>query len=323
MPTSPLPDSPPDQFSPDSPVRLELRFAAPGVGPNGQTPLTRSVLDALDRPPLPKLVPTTFRTVLSGLLTAGTWPAVMLPYRWLQTLRWHRSLFRHLAEWAGVDLGDTEARQLHDLSTIRLSRTLTIVAGVSGAAAVVVGVLGVLGDVPAWEFWYADPVRSGSASLWMGVFLGFLGLAYVLQWLSVNVQVRQFQKIEQAVGEMTLDLGPMRGRSAGGWAWGIRPVPTTIAALLTWMGIIWALPMLTAATAQRRVILMRHRQMRQRVAGRVRKLLANRRPTQTLPAVVDRSVRCANRVCDAPVPPDAKFCPRCGTVQSRIGRYLD
>lgn len=304
-------------------MQLQTRHAAPGVGPTGQTPLTRSVLDALDRPPLPKLIPTTFRTIVGGLLTAGLWPALMLPYRWLQTLRWHNSLIRHLAEWASVDLGEIEGRRLHGLNTIRISRNVTITAGACGVAAAGVAGAGVLIGMPAWQFWYADPLHSGSDSLWLAAFLGFLGLAYLLQWISVNLHARRLRKVEEALEEMTLDLGPIRTRRPGGWAWGIRPVATTLSGLLALVGMVWALPMLAAATAQRQVVLKHHRRSRQRLAGRVRQVLANRRPIQSLPAVVDRSARCRNPRCDALIAPDAKHCPRCGTLQSPVSRYLD
>lgn len=306
-------------------VRLQSRHAAPGVGPTGQTPLTRSVLDALDRPPLPKLVPTTFRTIVSGLLTAGLWPAVMLPYHWVQVLRWHRSVIRHLAEWASVDLGEIEGRRLHELNSIRLSRAVSVAAGLCGVAAGVVTGAGVLGGIAVSQFWYSDPLQAGSDNLWIAAFLGFLGLAYLLQWMSVNLHARRLRKVEGALEEMTLDLGPMKSakRGAGGWAWGIRPVATTLSGLLALVGMIWTLPMLAASTAQRQVVLKHHRRSRQRLAGRVRQVLANRRPIQSLPAVVDRSARCRNPRCDALIAPDAKHCPRCGMLQSPVSRYLD
>jgi hypothetical protein len=173
------------------------------------------------------------------------------------------------------------------------------------------------------QFWYADPLQTDSHRLWIAAFLGCLGLGYFLQWLSVNLHARRLRKVEKALEEMTLDLGPVKSGKAAGWAWGIRPVATTLSGLLAFMGLTWALPMMAASTAQRQVILKHHRQSRQRLAGRVRQTLANRRPIQSLPAVVDRSSRCRNPRCDELLAPDARHCPRCGMLQAPISRFLE
>ena len=291
--------------------------------PDGQTPLTVSVLNALDRPPLPAIVPGTFSTVVLGLLTAGLLPAITLARGWLDALRWHRRLFWHLAEWTGVEVGREEGKRLHEINEVRAPRILAIIALCLALAGVFVVLAGVFLGREWWTFWVADPVRQGRADPWTGLHLACLGGSFVLTWLSINLHLGRLRRIDAALAEMTSGLGTMGGKRPPTWIWGFGPIATVVSAILAMAGLLWAVPMLMASTAARQMLVVHHRRLRGRVAGRVREMLSTRRPFKPLPPVVDRVLRCSNPLCDEPVPPDARHCPRCGTQQRPVTRLLD
>lgn len=113
---------------------------APGQ-PRRPTELTHGLLNALDRPAVPSITPSTFGTVVSGLLTAGLFPAIMLPRAWRRTMRWHQNILWHLAEWMTVNVGTEEGRRLHALAAAPVASLLNRMATVTAIAAAGVGVL--------------------------------------------------------------------------------------------------------------------------------------------------------------------------------------
>ena len=115
--------------------------APPDLPASGQTRLTDGLLAALDRPPKGEVMPSLFKTAAAGLLTAGLWPALTLPWRWLTGLRAVDSVAWHLGEWASIHLGQVEAESLVDAGGNRASRGLAwaafglaIVAGGGGGS---------------------------------------------------------------------------------------------------------------------------------------------------------------------------------------------
>ena len=172
-------------------------------------------------------------------------------------------------------------------------------------------VLGVFSGVPAWQFWFPDP-RFG---LFPRIYLPTLGGSYLLTWLAANVHLLRGRRLARTLGEATADLGEFRAGRRRRWEWGVRPVPILAAIVLTFAGLAWSLPMLLAATAQRRVGLVHDRRLRGELGGRLRRHLDRRRPSRELPPVVDRETPCTNDKCAGRVPFDATFCPRCGAAQ--------
>ena len=274
------------------------------------TTLTEGVLAALDRPPQPLVVPGVGRTVVVGLLTAGLWPAFVLARRWLIALRWSRGLGWHVAEWAQTNLSEADGRKLHDAADAKLSRWLARLAVVLVLVAAVTAVVGVIGGVPWWRFWFADP-RSATA---VRVYLPLLGGSYLATWLAANLSLRRLNGLAATLGDMTSDYGTLRGRRKR-WDWGFGPASLLIGLTMTFLGLPWALPMLLATTAQRRVLTVHGRRVRGRVAGRIREVLEARRPPVAVPLTVGRAEPCVNPLCNERLPSDARHCPRCGAPQ--------
>src|SRR5690606_11976172 len=175
-------------------------------------------------------------------------------------------------------------------------------------------VWGVMSGVAASEYWFVDP-RDPLDEPLTSLFLATLVGAYLLNWLSVNLHLLRLRRVRKALDATTPHLPPTPGLKVSRWEAGVRPVPAALGLILAVAGMIWALPMLIAGTAQRRALLIHHRRFRSGMAHRVRDLVGSRRPLVALPPVVDRTGMCRNGVCDQVLPPDARFCPRCGTPQ--------
>ena len=259
--------------------------------------------------------------MLAGLLTAGIYPAFALPRKWKKNLRWHQSVLWHLAEWAMVNLGIDEGRRLHRQTQTTLPIILAQLAIASSLVSLVTAAIGVSMGYPLGSFWHAGPVATLGHPIFTTFNAGLLG-AFLLTWLSVNAHLRRLHiagDVLQQIGQLPTTAGLRVAR----WEWGIRPGTILVGGLLLILfGFWWAVPMMIAATAQRRALLMHNRRIRRQMAQRVRELLDRRRPAQTLPPVIDRVGVCRNAVCDATLPPDALFCPRCGMPQRPIASAL-
>ena len=294
---------------------------APGQ-PRRPTELTHGLLNALDRPAVPSITPSTFGTVVSGLLTAGLFPAIMLPRAWRRTMRWHQNILWHLAEWMTVNVGTEEGRRLHALAAAPVASLINRMATVTAIAAAGVGVLAVMNGTPLLDIWVAVPWEASTGAL-ASLFLALMSGSFVLSWLSVNLHLGRLHRARLALDAMMPHLPAAGGMRVAEWEWGIRPVSLVLGVLMAMSGMIWALPMLIAATAQRRAVIKHHRRLRAQMAHRVRDLLASRRPLVKLPGVIDRVGICRNAGCDQHVAPDARFCPRCGTPQRALSEILE
>lgn len=283
--------------------------------------LTRGLLNALDRPAIASITPSTLGTVLAGLLTAGIYPAVALPRKWSRTLRWHENILWHLAEWAKVNIGSEQGQRLHAAASGCPPMFMSRLAALCGIGALIAMAVGVSMGYPLSGFWRADPLTTLDDPIFTTFHAGLLG-AFALSWLSVNLHLRRLRRARAALEQTTPQLAPTAGLRVARWEWGIRPVPLVLGLLLALAGFVWALPMLIAATAQRRALLIHHRRLRGQMAHRVRELIDRRRPAVAMPPVIDRVGVCRNAVCDEHLPLDAQFCARCGMPQGRIGRAL-
>ena len=274
------------------------------------TRLTEGVLAALDRPANPVLTLSTGKALVAGLLTAGLWPAVDLPRRWMRVLKWHSSEGRHVADWAATNLGRVEADRALEAATSPASLWLARLAVGLAVAALVTAVLGVARGEPIWRFWFSDP-RTGPI---VRTYLTLLGGSYLATWLAVNVELRRLNGWAGVVGDVTADLGAFR-RQGKRWEWGVRPVSLVAGLVISFFGMPWALPMLLASTAQRRATAVHGRRVRAQVGGRLREELGRRRPAVELPKPVGRATLCVNPACGERLPHDAQHCPRCGAKQ--------
>jgi hypothetical protein len=315
--------------SPDIPAAPSSKPAAPrwldepaSGQPRRPTELTHGLLNALDRPPVPSITPSTFGTVIAGMLTAGLFPAIMLPRAWRRTMRWHQNILWHLAEWMTVNVGSEEGQRLHALAVAPLANLLNRLATLAAIAAAAAGVLAVMNGTPLLALWVAVPWES-STGAWAGLCTTAMSASFVLSWLSVNLHLRWLHRARIAMNALTPHLPATRGMRIPAWESGIRIVPLALGALLAISGMLWTLPMLIAATAQRRAVIGHHRQLRAQLAHRVRDLQASRRPLVALPAVIDRVGMCRNAGCDQALAPHARYCPRCGTGQRPLGRILE
>lgn len=293
----------------------------PTQAPAPPTELTRGLLNALDRPALPSITPTAGGTLLAGLLSAGVYPAFALPRKWRKNLRWHQSTFWHLSEWAMVNVGVEEGRRLHRDTRARLPLALANMAILCSLVSLVTAAVGVSLGYRLVSFWHAGPIATLSDPVFTTFNSGLLG-AFLFTWLSVNAHLRRLHQARDAL-QRTGQLPSTAGKPVARWEWGLRPGPVLIGGLLLILaGFWWALPMVIAATAQRRALLAHNRGIRRQMAQRVRELLDRRRPLEQLPPVIDRVGVCRNAVCDATLPPDALFCPRCGMPQRPISAAL-
>lgn len=284
--------------------------------------LTRGLLNALDRPPVDFITPSTFGTVVAGLLTAGLFPAVALPRMWRRAMRWHQNILWHLAEWMSVNMGAEEGRRLHGFAAAPLPGLLNRAATVLAILAAGLGVLAVINGTSLLAIWTAVPWEPSTDAL-AALCVCAMAASFVLSWFSVNLHLRRMHQARAALDATMPHLPPTSGLGVPGWEWGIRLVPLILGALLATSGMLWALPMLIAATAQRRALLKHHRHLRAQMAHRVRDLVESRRPLVKLPPVIDRTGICRNAVCDEHVALDARFCPRCGTPQKPLSEILE
>ena len=277
--------------------------------------LTVALLDALDGRPPHTLIPAAAGSAVQGVLTAGVWPALALPAQLRKAMRWREQIVERLIDWASVNLGDDAALRVRAGAGSRLPHAASVastclaLAGVAAAAWLAITLPSEVG-----RLWYIDPFRSGgvatAAALPLGVFLLSIGGGFVLHWVAANLHLRQGRAVLTATRE-AMDLQP--GKRPPAWEWGLRPVATILGGVLAWVGLTWALPMTIATKAHGRVIAAHDRQLLKGLAAAVRAGAARARPALDLPGPADRTeIGCPNPSCDALLPEDAAFCPRCG-----------
>lgn len=290
--------------------------------------LSRTLVTALERPVPEALPPSAASVTLRGLLTAGLLPAWSMPARFRDTMRWRHHLVEHVGEWARLNLGDREGQPILDVAKPTaeawLNRTASLCALVATACAVW---LVLATPSRAGLLWYADPFRGPMPTLPQIGFLGGVGMAYLLHWLSLNVHLARGRRIARRVVEACGGEGVVGGVPSSpklpGWEWGLRPVPLVVGAILSAFGLLWAVPMLVSAAAQRRVVLAHDRRLLNFLAAQCRDATARQRPTVSLAPPMGRNTRCANPQCNAMLSPDARFCPQCGSRANGRGEWVE
>ena len=280
------------------------------------TGLTRGLAHVLEgRPPANAVAPGVGSTLLLGLLTAGLWPAWSMPAKLRNAARWRANLASDLHDWRRLERGETG-----DLPADPLTRPLSVIASALAVVAALAAVWVVLDDPHGLgRLWYSDPIRGDYPTLALAAFVTALGESYLLHWLAANAHLRHARRLLAAFrASAGLDATP-KARPLPRWEYGFSIVPTTVGVVLAWAGLIWALPMLVACVAARRVVLTHDRWLTKALGGLVADGTSAKRPPEPVPATAERDRACPRDGCAARVAPDAEFCPRCGTSQRRGG----
>jgi hypothetical protein len=286
--------------------------AAPGdVRP---TRLTQSLAQGLDRPPPGFLAPSTLRTLVAGFVTAGLYPAFRNARRLEQAATWRWHLFEHVAEWVDLHRGREAAKQLAAAErpsvVIWLARLAVLLAVAAAGVAVW---FCIARQHELGRLWVIDPFRGTMPHVSQVLFLGLLGGSFLVTWLGSNLYLRRGNRLLAEV-EAALDVTPRKAKRPPAWEWGVRPISGTVGAILAYLGITWALPMLVSAAAVGRTVTRHDRLLLRQLGGRLRESAGRDRPAPTLPRVPvhAKMPTCVNDACRTPLAEDAAFCPRCG-----------
>ena len=283
--------------------------------------LTAAVVASLQRPAPKVMAWGTARTVIIGLLTAGLGPMVLLPARFGRYAALERSQYEHLAEW--VRLRDGQADGLKPVAWrmgfSRLWYAVTLLFATVAAAAAGLFLLtgggwwGGLGLVyfPASHGNFL--ATAGGSDLPLGaIFLASLTIGYLANFWQVNRHALAADRFVDALNAEA--SGAARGP---GFQWGLDG-PTVVAGVaLPAVGLLWAVPMMLAAGAQRRYVTKAGPRARRALAERVRLIVEADRPAVDVSRPFFPEGECANQQCQAPLPPGSQFCPRCG---EKVGR---
>jgi hypothetical protein len=259
-------------------------------------------------------------TIILSLLTLGIAPLALLPRKMRMYSNRERDQLGHFCKWMREQYGSSADQLWQRTSTIpRLMFLLRLV----GIAAIIVSLIAMAsylneGGEPhdlfsaTIGFMHTNPQRFPiSAENLFNVWTISLLIGYGAYWLSLiahQVRARKFVgRFNAFARQNVLQEVPVPKFSLG-----LRPFWLIGGAIMASNGLIWALPMMLAAGAQRRYIKDRSRSMRATLAQRVRDVLAGSRPDVRfgVPTILKR--KCATQRCAAPLPGIARFCPRCG-----------
>ncbi|HEX8524460.1 MAG TPA: zinc ribbon domain-containing protein [Tepidisphaeraceae bacterium] len=261
------------------------------------------------------------RALIEAALSFGILPLFEMTSRFRNYVSYERQQIVHLSDWLRRHYESDETKMLQDLS-----RRLRYREGVNGlvvlCAMAVIGVL-VLGTMPLSFAGLLDQtfnVRpwgrdSRHVSRLFIIWNAGLGLAYLLHWLQMCIYmaemrrwVERFNTVAARIGLSTLP--DFRPRGSVGWA--------LVGTLFVWFGAVWTVPMAVAGMTQRGYVNGSAVKTRLQLAERMRVLMAQRRehpehvPARMGPDYRVHLARCAQPLCQAELPINAMFCPRCG-----------
>jgi hypothetical protein len=283
--------------------------------------LGASVLRSLGREFKERFSTGPIRTFLGGLITFGILPYFGLSRRFRDYVSFERQQMVHLADWLRKHDDSRETEQLQDLTRrLRFRESLHLF----GLLAVLftVGLL-VLGAQPVtprrlidltYGPWQNSTPRGIKVYLWWNI---ALGLAYLVHFVQVSWHIEAFRRCVDQFNAVTRRLGVAEVKTPAHWSgFGIGWVLSAF--VLVWLGAFWAIPMVMAGAMQRRYVTRSALETRRQLAERMRVLLVKRRenPAEQVgregPDYRVHLSRCSRPLCQAPVPADATFCPRCG-----------
>lgn len=293
--------------------------------------LAGGVLRSLARPLAPGLSWGVLKTGALGVLSFGVLPLLDWTKHLNDMIRFERTQLWHLAEWARLKTGHTDASALcASADGMRTRHVLSVTALLwAGAAAffVVLQAFGTTSPVRAMiEATYGFemiPLRRALASSGAYVFAAWtigLSIAYALHWLRLQLHaadVRRFIENFNRIAEWEA-VPPIVPNRVGT---GIRPMWIVGAIVLASWNALWGVPMMLAGAAQRRYTNVTGAANRAALAERVSMILSSQRPT------VQRSIMqigtrpaCREKLCQTELPQGATFCPRCGTRVAAMWR---
>jgi hypothetical protein len=241
--------------------------------------------------------------------------------------------YQAIAHWAKSDVTHPAAGKLEALAgEIRPHSSLSIIivgcclgvaalfatalAGSGGGLQMVLDSTYFFEGVNRLNYWSANPDASLHRMLFIGWSLG-LSAAYFCHWLQVQLHARQVRRFLTAFNTLAIHdgLAPIFLPPVG---IGLRPLWLLGMAPLIYFNAFWGIPMMLAGAVQRRYARGSANWARAALSTRLQQILAIRQSARRLPAPVLRSGhlpiwrRCPTPVCLQVLPPEARFCPRCG-----------
>jgi hypothetical protein len=256
-----------------------------------------------------------------GLITFGLWPFWQLSRQFADYVTFERQQFWHLAEWLRVRRGGDEAIALHEaVKNLKRSRALKTVASL-GIALFIMAVCSELnGRFSIHSLigatYHGRQVRSMSYHVWPAWVVG-LSVAYLchvgqiaLHHYRLKQFAERFNKVAEREGVAPI-ASPTPSKNVD-LKW-IMP-----AALFTWLGAGWGLPMALAGVLQRGYINETATHFRAALLDRARAMIQQQRPAVAVPSYVIHGRRCDNPLCRTALKAGARFCSRCGASAGLI-----
>lgn len=267
------------------------------------------------------------KTILFGAITFGILPL----YAWSKTFRTSATVERqqlwHLAEWLRLNSGQPDAARLTVLAARVGYRPLLWICSVICAAAVAV-VFAYQAQMHGFDF---RDLRASTYSLGhihsshlpysvaRKLFITWnvgLCFAYFLQWIHLQLHHAEVRRFVGAFNELTWrqQIRPVPVRPI---TMGFRPIWAVGAIVMVSFGAIWGIPMALAGASQARWP-RESRSIRAGLADALRQMLMLQEPVMRIPRAAKLGDFCSNDFCRGRVPPQARFCPRCGLVVPEV-----
>ena len=301
----------------------------PANDPEGPDYLATAVLQGLARPAYERLTWGCLGTASIGILSFGLAPILVWTRRFRQYVTVEQQQLWHLAEWLRLHAKNPDAAKLRDeAETLRVHSDLRLLSSLClGFLAIIFytqlhdyrhfwwdAVLDCTYLYPLHHLhpWTFGRVSQALAFRLFNTWTLTLSGAYICHWLQVQQHAGALRKFVAHFNEIVKAEGltPIDPKIPGS---GIRPMWMMAAAVMASTGAVWAVPMMLAGAAHRRMIRFAGNGNRAAMAHRLRAMLMSRRPTENIPMPIYLRRLCGNERCRAPIQDSACFCPRCGS----------
>jgi hypothetical protein len=289
--------------------------------------LAGALLQSLMRPFADRYVMGLVKTGFLAVVSFGVLPLILLPRKLREFAARERDQLWHLAQWMRVQFGaDAEALQPRSPALDRFVHLLRLISWGSAAVAIVIIVSYVSGaprgeDLARATYGYFRHPHYGYREVeqLFAVWTISLCIGYSAHWFAVlahQARVRNFisdfNELAQRKGVRPMMLPPEVLGFSVVWLFG--------GFILMKCGAFWGLPLALAGAAQTRYIKSQARTTRAQLAERVREVLSATRPQMLVPVPVVLRRKCPVSLCQAPLPPTATYCPRCGMRVAAVDR---
>jgi hypothetical protein len=304
--------------------------------PPGPDHLAGAVLNSMLRP-VPGPAWGALRTFVLAILTFGLLPLILWPLRLREQVVVEQQRLWHLAEWLRLRGPEDRTRvlqQLADELRFRGASWLIIAMMLIGLGLFAAPRLAPRGST--LQTLYAQTYAYGYHHAGLGalmertdwraprgtttaaarelflVWTAALSIGYLAHWMQVRNHsqrmrryVEQFNVLAAQEGVAPVPLPAADHGFRGRWV--------ALAAVMVMIGAWWGVPMALAAATQRNHLRHISPPLRYGLAGSMREMLRRQRPWMTVPMPVRLGRRCPTERCTQLLPPEAQFCPRCGT----------